>query len=261
MKSILKIKVSEGKRRLRIVVTALVAIFSYITIYQNTWGAGEDEIFIGIPILAALCGVIGYLAMNCIYWVVEGFEKDKTKKISARNITGLELFEIADGAAIEFYGTLSSIANLKKMGDEKLDHMFKLVTLSWEKTALAYAYGLVSICMLKNQKTYLHSKAAQEFSEVVVERFIYLSKKENSQMANMEHDPARAKEYAEEQIKKVIVAVLSFAEAIIKKTNKDPLYSLNSYVTEITGLKEPSHMQAMGESGKTLLQKINNVLA
>ena len=82
MKSILKIKVSEGKRRLRVVVSALVAIFFYIAIYRNTWRPDGAEIFISIPISAVLCGAISYLAMNCIYWVVEGFERDKTKKLA-----------------------------------------------------------------------------------------------------------------------------------------------------------------------------------
>jgi hypothetical protein len=258
----LNIKVSEGKKRLRLLVSVLVAIATYIYFFVNEYRVNTGEALVGFPLLAALGFVLAFILITAAYWVIDGFEKENVKKYNVRNITGLELFEIADGASIEFQGKLISIAGLTKTENEKLDNINKMIIESWQQPALAYTFALTCICMLKNQKTFLQSSAAKDFAETVSDRLRYLSNKEAATLTDKKRDPIKSKDYSDSQVKRMIIGVLYFSENMMKRTKgTEPLQSLNDYVAEITGLKEPAHYEKITEAGKTLLGKINNVLA
>lgn len=258
----LNIKVSEGKKRLRLLVSVLVAIATYIYFFVNEYRVSNGEALVQFPVLAVLGFVAAFILITAAYWVLDGFEKENVRKFNARTITGLELFEIADGASVEFQGKLISMAGLTKTGNEKLDNINKMIIESWQQPALAYAFALTCICMLKNQKTFLQSSAAKGFAEAVSDRLRYLSDREAAKLTDKKSDPVKSKEYSDSQVKRMILGVMFFSENMMKRTKgTEPLQSLNDYVAEITGLKEPTHYEKMTEAGKTLLGKINGVLA
>jgi len=167
MKSILKIKVSEGKRRLRILVVALVVIFSYISIYRNTWRIDEFDMFIVMPILAVLCGLIGYLAINCIYWVIEGFES------KAKNDEQV-LFDICLSGSEILLNEKSDFKNLSVEDNELLSKMKGDLTASFEIASISYSFSLVCCSALKIDIDFFSSDTGEDFTKLVMSKLVHI---------------------------------------------------------------------------------------
>ena len=72
----LKAKVSEGRRRLRWVVSASSVVVTYILLCVNERRVSDDEAFFEFPLLSVLAGIGVFVSMTAIYWVDEGFRKD-----------------------------------------------------------------------------------------------------------------------------------------------------------------------------------------
>ena len=69
-------KVSEGKRRLRLLISAVIPIIALaVALMSMADGAG-----IGIGLVVLLVGIVAglamFLTMTSVYWVMEGFRKD-----------------------------------------------------------------------------------------------------------------------------------------------------------------------------------------
>lgn len=255
------VKASEGKKRLRLFVSVLVSIATYICFLINEYDVRPEEAFLAFPLFSVLGFGVAFCFITAAYWVIDGFENENARKFSASNVTGLELFEIADGASVEFQSKLIKIAGLEKTGDEQLDNINQMIFESWLQPSLAYTFALTCICMLKSQKMFLQSNSAKEFVEMVSSRLRDLSDLDSAKLMNEKRDPVKAKEYSDSQVKRMILGALFFLDNIMKRTKgTDPLEALNDYVAEITGLKESVHYEKMSEAGKILLGKINKQL-
>jgi len=78
--------VSEGQRRLRIVISILTAVGIYIFLANNEYRLSEEEIFIIFPIRSTLGFGISYAIATCIFWVWAGFKGN-----NANNPDGLTI--------------------------------------------------------------------------------------------------------------------------------------------------------------------------
>ncbi len=79
----LKVKVGEGKRRLRLFISALLAISAYVYLIVNAYGTNEEEVFIEFPLTSIATFFVVYLLISLSYWVIEGFnEEDKKKTVT-----------------------------------------------------------------------------------------------------------------------------------------------------------------------------------
>jgi hypothetical protein len=73
----LKVKVREGNRRLRWVISVIGAIVTYIGLSTSDGYMSVVEVFVVFPLLSGLAGVGVFFFITCIYWVDEGFRKDR----------------------------------------------------------------------------------------------------------------------------------------------------------------------------------------
>ena len=71
----LKAKVSEGRRRLRWVVSAVSVVVTYVLLCVNERRVSDDEAFFEFPLLSVLAGIGAFVFLTAIYWVDEGFRK------------------------------------------------------------------------------------------------------------------------------------------------------------------------------------------
>ena len=73
----LNIKVNEGKRRLRLSISAISAIGTYVYLIVGAYRLEIENIFITFPLVSVLAFGVIYLLVTIFYWILEGFEKDK----------------------------------------------------------------------------------------------------------------------------------------------------------------------------------------
>jgi len=70
------IKVSEGKYRLRLLISSSLAIGVYVYLVVEEYRLNKEEIFFVFPLLSILAFFVVYVFITLFYWVLEGFEKD-----------------------------------------------------------------------------------------------------------------------------------------------------------------------------------------
>lgn len=77
----LNVRVSEGKRRLRLVFSALIAVGVYIYLLVDAYRLREEEVFVEFPIVCVAVFLVTYFLITLVYWVIDGFEKEKPKTL------------------------------------------------------------------------------------------------------------------------------------------------------------------------------------
>lgn len=75
----LNVRVSEGKRRLRLVLSALIAVSVYIYLLVDAYRLRDEEVFVEFPLVCVAVFVVTYFLITLMYWVIDGFEKEKSK--------------------------------------------------------------------------------------------------------------------------------------------------------------------------------------
>jgi hypothetical protein len=75
----LNVRVSEGKRRLRLVLSALIAVGVYIYLLVDAYRLRDEEVFVEFPLVCVAVFVVTYFLITLMYWVIDGFEKEKSK--------------------------------------------------------------------------------------------------------------------------------------------------------------------------------------
>ena len=74
----LNIKVTEGKRRLRLSISGFLAIGTYIYLIADAYRLEIESILIGFPFISTLAFGLAYLIVTILYWILEGFENEIT---------------------------------------------------------------------------------------------------------------------------------------------------------------------------------------
>lgn len=77
------INVGEGKRRFRLVLSALIAIGVYIYLLVDDYSLSEKEVLVGFPLASIAVCFVTYLLITLMYWVIDGFEKEKPKELAS----------------------------------------------------------------------------------------------------------------------------------------------------------------------------------
>jgi hypothetical protein len=80
------IKVSEGKRRLRLFVSVLLAVGVYTYLLVDDYILRDEEIFVEFPLVGVAVYLVTYFLVTLTYWVVEGFEKEKKEKKEKKEV-------------------------------------------------------------------------------------------------------------------------------------------------------------------------------
>lgn len=288
------LQIDEGRKRLRIAAAVVAAIVTYLYLLGSSYRVlVEDQIlrekmFFEFPFIAAVVAGVTFLAVTGIYWVLEGFHP--TKRIQQTNPTATRrparplpnvgsnvghsdrptrtktpnvLFEVTVSAAKELQQVLvqkGTPMGPVNTGNMRLDGLFSDMYEYWQQGCLAYCYGLTCLFMLKEQPGFLKSDLADKFSASVLHRMVELAKKNNENFNIPNDNEERIIKNSSDDMKKVIVCVLDFAKQLNTK-ERDPLHLLNTYLANITGLKEKEHFDLMTRTSKELMRKIENKLA
>ena len=254
-------KTSEGKRRLRILASFLIAIGTYIYLLNNEYRVDDGELFFKFPIISIIASSIVFLLFTAFYWVLEGFSK-KDNNINSINFNSKilsvkELLQAADEATIEFHSRLINMAGLeKKTGNSKIDTIDEKVIKSWERPALVYAFGLTCICALKTNKKFIKTNQAMVFTQKVADRLLALPHNELFKKYKINIEPSKAKKNAFKDLEFALNSALYYFKK--RGKNIDQLQPLIEYVSDNTGLKEPSDLSNISASGKKILRTIEN---
>jgi hypothetical protein len=73
------VNVSEGKRRLRLVLSALMTVGVYVYLLVDDYEWRDEEVLIWYPLASIAVCLATYVLITLMYWVVDGFEKEKAK--------------------------------------------------------------------------------------------------------------------------------------------------------------------------------------
>lgn len=256
--------IGEGKRRLRIFVAILAGVASYLYLMatEEFRYLESEQTFIQFPLISLVCSGLAYFAVLGFYWVVEGFAKKKVATTSNGknvNLSGIELFEICDKASLELHGVISKIAGPMETKLPHFDNLRVIMSKSWKRPALAYCYGLVSICMLKQNPAFFKSEDHNVFGALVLRRMVELSKEAAQQLSEKCLPDEKLVKIETEDLQKIQIGVKDFANQIMNK-QREPLTLLTGYIAETIGLRASDQIQRLNAAAKELLRTIDGLI-
>jgi len=251
------IKVSEGKRRLRLFISILVAIFVYLfclTIRNLYW----DYVFIIYPIYSAISYLVMFLAITAVYWVLEGFHNNDTAKSKIKIYEANNLFDISKLFGIVCHKALMDFSGIKNKDGQEYKKANEMIEESWHEVALLYAFGLTSLCMLSVDQGFLNSNVAKDFAEKVANKIAELNLKESQKYFSEYTDPIRIKKRSEDKVDKMNLLVFEAYKSSSKYDNLGDLVKpINEHIENITGVTDG----LFKDLSPILLTQINKKLA
>ena len=73
------IKINEGRKRLRILLSVLSAIFFYVYLYTTEYKLDATELFFQFPIFSLGIFALIFIILTASYWVIDGFNSHEKK--------------------------------------------------------------------------------------------------------------------------------------------------------------------------------------
>lgn len=259
----LNTKVSEGKKRLRLLVSSLIATATYIYFFVNEWSVDTGEALLAFPLLSALGFGLAFILFSAIYWVLDGFSKHGQEAKSQTPTTDAKiLFRVSEPFSIAFQKLLVDFSGMYQSQDVVSVKVRDQISESWKKTALLYAYGVVSVCMYSKDVNYMKSNVARDFADKIADEYSRLSIEEDKKYFPKYADTNASVELARGEVIKISELVLQICREFSKNESLgDPFKPLNEYVVEITGMNDTNTLEKLGKTAKMFTTMINKKLA
>lgn len=278
----MKFTVSEGKRRLRIVLSAIAIPITYIYLWSNERGINEEEAFLEFPFVSILSGAVTYASVTAVYWVtdwlIEGFGRDSKTiiepsqrslgsvktglteaTIQAREIRPVRLLAMEQSAKKKLHGKIREIMPFEKTGNPMLDKLAVAGNLHLDYFLSAHVAGLVQICMTKADRKFLAGTQNKGFISLILDGMVKTDTEQFRFMGEGENTPSSEKirEDAEEHLRKIFLGVQSYFSCERGETEGEPLDFLRLYLCAKGGLKSPVLKDMILEVSKELLSDIS----
>ena len=187
------IQVSEGKRRLRLITSILVAIATYVYLYINEWSLDVENIFLHFPLISALFYVISFSLLTSVYWVLEGFEKEK-------DTPDILLFDICMSGADTLTNKISKFSELPVGNNNFLSKMSADLDSTILLESITLSFSLVCYSMLKIDKDFFSTYLSNQFTESIMHKLIKIDSGLYDEQLNSEKAKSRNKQALEKAI-------------------------------------------------------------
>lgn len=158
-------KINEGKRRLRLFLSILAAVISYIFLCVTEWDLDQEDIFFFFPLISALFFLILFFLVTAIYWVLEGFENEAKENDQI-------LFDICLSGSESLLKEKSRFKDQPVEDNDLLSKMKGDLSATFMLASISYSFGLVCYSALKIDVDFLSSDLGKDFTRLVLYKLI-----------------------------------------------------------------------------------------
>ena len=147
----------------RNLISGLAFVLAYIVQLINVNVENEFDVIsvTKILLIAFLFGILVYLVITGIYWIIRQFQGNEAPDSSVMAIDAaispIELCNLCGELTVELHNSIVDSLQLQEFDSDLVDDMSEEITKSWVSPCLAFSYGLVSISMLNRDADFLHS--------------------------------------------------------------------------------------------------------
>lgn len=252
-----KLSLSEGKKRLRILISSVFFVLTYLYLIISDDWVKDEEFFITYPFYSLLSFSFVFLLVTGVYWVWDGFKKDN--EVSTLRASNSEVFQITNDASLEILKVLydTYVPILKKITGEVDEEYFN----SWTDPALIYAFGLTYICVLRYEPNFLENSSRAKYLQLLGANFYRYYKEKERNLTDEEIKSKKHHKLVTDEILAAREGAEFYQEQLtLNNKNYSPLYILNKQLANTLKLNGKEFMDIIDSAGISTLANINQKL-
>ena len=213
-----------------------------------------------ILIIAFLSGLLFYIGLTFIYWVIfqlRAIKNQNNRTDSVRsNASATELCKVCDEVTLELHGLIANSLPMPKFDSELVDDMSDEISNSWLTPCFAFCYALVSICMLKRDINFLKSDTNERLQNHVMRKMADIANQSNIVYGEEEKINQELAEEVSRDMKTVIRGI-SFYFKQIKAKGEQPFARLIDFLSGKVHTKLQQELPELHSIANKLLIKID----
>ena len=228
--------IENKQKRIRNIVSGLVVLGSYL-LQLISKGIGYNfsaSHVIKVLLVSFLFGVIAYLVVTFIFWLIYRFKnstnKNKTIVSITSTITSADVCEICDEVTQELHKIISDSLQIPDFESDLVDDMTQEITKSWFPPCVAFCYGLVSIRLLKADNNFLDTDVNKKLQNHVLQKMANKTKETAVLYGEGEKSNLELVEGATDDLKTVIQGVDYYFKHA-SENNKQPFAKLIEFLS------------------------------